>query len=258
MSAAGALYRTQSAMLAWLLHGDTGIAAGIHTPSRHGENASARLRIYADAYRLRLVEVLGNDFPTTRAAVGDAAFEALALAYLAAHPSTQPSARHFGHAFAGWLARQDDVPPGLHPLAGFEWLQGEAFDAADREPLGIADIAAVPPEAWPTLQFRWHPSLRLIALAGNAPSQVEACARGTPVPAWRDVTASTWLLWRRDHEVHWRQLDADEASVLRALGDGSHFGQLCGQLNDRHGDAGALRAASLLKRWLVDGLLTTH
>jgi hypothetical protein len=47
-----------------------------------GADAAQRLRIYADAYRLRLVEVLGNDFPVTRDALGEEAFAGFAERYL--------------------------------------------------------------------------------------------------------------------------------------------------------------------------------
>ena len=104
MNAVHRLQCRQSAMLAWLLHGDAGIAGAIDTTRLNAGSGHDRLRIYADAYRLRLADVLGQDYPATKAMLGDARFDALADAYLRAHPSTRPSVRHFGHAFADWLA----------------------------------------------------------------------------------------------------------------------------------------------------------
>ena len=63
------------------------------------------------------------------------------------------------------------------------------------------------------------------------------------------------LLWRSDGDVQWRRLDDDEALALRAVESDETFAQMCERMNDLHGDDGALRAASLLKRWLADGLL---
>ena len=68
-----ALAATQAAMQAWLLQGEPGIAMSVD-----GDAAAQRLRIYADAYRLRLLEVLGNDFPICKTVLGDEAFDALA------------------------------------------------------------------------------------------------------------------------------------------------------------------------------------
>lgn len=243
------LAATQAAMQGWLLHGDPGIAARID-----GGDAPHRLRIYADAYRLRLLEVLGNDFPATKAVLGDEAFDALALDYLHGHPSTRPSARHFGHAFADWLEARRGLPHALHELARFEWTQGEAFDAADAPTLGIDHIAALPAEAWPALRLHLHPAVRLLASACNAADIAEALASGSAPAELRTEPASDLLLWRRDGDVQWRRLDADEAMALRAIAAGDAFARLCERLDTPHAD-GALRAASLLKRWLADGLL---
>ena len=245
-----ALATIQASMQGWLLHGDPAIAACVD-----GDAAAHRMRIYADAYRLRLVEVLGNDFPVAKAVLGEAAFDALALEYLHAHPSTRPSVRHFGHAYADWLQTRPDTPCATHELARFEWTQGECFDAADAPALAIDDVAAWPADAWPTLRLQLHPATRLLALASNAADIVEAHAVGTRLPELRTAAASVFLLWRSDGDVQWRRLDDDEALALRAVESDETFAQMCERMNDLHGDDGALRAASLLKRWLADGLL---
>ena len=247
-----ALAASQAAMHGWLLHGDPAIGASVQGPQ-----VEQRLRIYSDAYRLRLLEVLGNDFPVTKALLGEDGFDAVALDYLDAHPSTHPSLRHFGHAFADWLRQHARRPRGLHALARFEWTQGLVFDAADADALTFDAIASLPAYAWPSLRLHLQPPVRMLALPCNAPALVDAHARGEPLPALRDAPAADWLLWRRDGDVHWRRLDADEADLLQAITDGECFGLLCERASARHPDDGPLRAASLLKRWLTDGLLAT-
>lgn len=254
MSAVPTLQSRQSAMQAWLLHGDAGIAGAIDTTRLHAELHEDRLRIYADAYRLRMADVLGQDYPVTRAVLGDARFDALADAYLRAHPSTQPSVRHFGDAFAAWLSARRDAPRALHELARFEWRQGEVFDAADDGALGFDAIAALPAQSWPALQLKLHPATRLLALRTNAADVVDAHARGLPLPRLRDRATTHWLLWRNAGDVHWRRLDLDEAEALQAVQCGDTFARLCERSHARHADD-ALRAASLLKRWLADGVL---
>lgn len=227
-----------------ILRGDGAIFARVR-----GADAGQRLRIYADAYRLRLAEVLGNDFPATREALGEDAFEGVAERYLRAHPSTRPSVRHFGSAFADWLEAQADAPSGLHELARFEWLLAAAFDAEDARALDADAVAALAPESWPRLRLRLHPATRLLDTA--------RLAAVAGAPACIDVDApARWLLWRdADGDVQWRQLEDDEAEALHAAAADADFGAVCELLAARHGDAGPLRAASLLKRWLADGLL---
>ena len=254
MNALRTLQSRQSGMQAWLLHGDAGIAGAIDTTRLHAETRDDRLRIYADAYRLRLADVLGQDYPATKAVIGDARFDALADAYLRAHPSTRPSVRHFGHAFAEWLASRREVPRTISDLARFEWQQGEVFDAADDGALGFDAIATLPAQSWPALQLKLHPATRLLALRTNAADVVDAHARGLPLPRLRNGAIRHWLLWRADGNVHWRRLDDDEADGLQGVQSGDTFAALCQRLNAPHVD-GALRAASLLKRWLADGVL---
>lgn len=254
MNAVHRLQCRQSAMQAWLLHGDAGIAGAIDTTRLNAGSGHDRLRIYADAYRLRLADVLGQDYPATKAMLSDARFDALADAYLRAHPSTRPSVRHFGHAFADWLASRRDVPRNISDLARFEWQQGEAFDAMDAPALELDAIAALPAQAWATLRLRLHPATRMLALRTNAADMVDAHARGLPLPRLRDRATTHWLLWRSAGDVHWRRLDLDEAEALQAVQCDDTFARLCERLHARHAD-GALRAASLLKRWLADGVL---
>lgn len=239
-----AMAATQAAFAGWLLHGDDALAAHVA-----GDLANERMRVYADAYRLRLCDVLGNDFPDVRAVVGDGAFAALAGRYLRVHPSQSPSLRHFGARFADWLLLQDELRTGLHELARFEWLQGEAFDAAHAPALGIEDIARLPAQAWPTLRLRAQPSLRQLETRWLVPGETAPLLADLPMPMH-------WLLWRdADGDVHWRVPDADEADALRCVRDGTDFGGVCERRSLHHGGDGALRAASLLKRWLADGLL---
>lgn len=248
-----ALAATQAAMHGWLLQGDPAIAARVQGP--HVEH---RLRIHADAYRLRMLEVLGNDFPVTNAVLGEDGFDAVAIQYIDSHPSTHPSLRHYGRAFADWLRPRGLRPRTLHQLARFEWMQGEVFDAADADPLAIEDVASLPADAWPLLRLHLQPSVRMLSLACNAPALVEAHAREHALPALRGTPTAEWLLRRHDGDVHWRRLDADEAALLHAVADGKCFAQLCELASRFHSDDGPLRAASLLKRWLADGLLATH
>lgn len=240
-----ALAATQAAFAGWVLRGEGGLA-----PRIAGDRTEDRLRIYADAYRLRLAGVLGDDFPRTRAVLGDEVFATLAGGYLRAHPSRQPSVRHFGAAFADWLGLQADLPPGLHELARFEWRQGECFDAAEARSLHINDVARLPAAGWPQLPLRLRPCVRLLS------TRWLAVRDGAPAPADAEAPAC-WLLWRSGFEVHWRCLDADEAEALGAAQAGVAFGALCERLARHHGEAGAARAAALLKRWLADGLLAS-
>ena len=51
----------------------------------------------------------------------------------------------------------------LPDVARLEWAWHRAFHAADRAPLALERLAAVPPERYGQVRFRLHPSAQFIA-----------------------------------------------------------------------------------------------
>ena len=222
-------------------------------------SAEERIQVYVDGYRLRLLEILQDNFTGLDGLLGDEQFDALGRAYIEAHPSTHPSVRWFSRNLAAFL--RDSEPYSAHPylaeMAAFEWAQGLVFDATDRPPLDMQALAAVPPESWGEVRFGLHPSLQRLDLDWNVPKIWQALdAEETPPEAASDGTLA-WLLWRQELTTRWRSLTPDEAWMLDAARQGGRFGALCEGLCQWHApEAVALQAASYLKLWLNDGLVT--
>ena len=222
-------------------------------------SAEERMLVYAEAIRLRFLEVLGEDYPGLHGLVGDDEFRTLGLAYAAAHPSRHPSIRWFGRRLPGFL--RSSAPWRNHPVLGemarFEWAKSELLDAADSPVIAVEDIAAIAPERWAVMRPRLKPAVRRLALEWNAPSLWNALDRGDapppPAPAERPVD---WLLWREDMRIRWRSIEPDEAWALRRCAEGESFGAICTGLCEWVGeDAAAFRAATCLKQWAADGVL---
>lgn len=222
-------------------------------------DAATRLAIYANAYRARLVEVLGGDFDALRALLGAEAFDAAARAFIAARPSGFANLRWYGGELAGFLARARPWKrrPVLAELAAFDWALGLAFDALDAEAMRVDAVARLPAAAWPNMKLRLHPSVRLLALWTNAPDIWRAARDGRPLPrASRRKQSRTWLVWRKALTPFYRALEEDEAWALGAASKRRSFGVLCEGLRRHVGDAhAARRAAQLLKGWLAEGLV---
>ncbi|HKB82669.1 MAG TPA: DNA-binding domain-containing protein, partial [Burkholderiales bacterium] len=221
------------------------------------EIRTARMAIYRDAYRLRLIEVLGTDYEILHDYLGDEQFNTLASDYIAAHPSTFRNVRWFGGKLAEFLGRSPRFAehPELAELAQFEWSLGRAFDSPDEDAVRFEEVAAVPPEAWPDLRFRPHPSLRTIPLRTNAVaiwkeigSEGGSCAPETlPEPV-------TWAIWRKQHSPFFRSLENDEAWALKALHSQASFGELCAGLCEWVAEEeAAARAAGMLRGWVDEG-----
>ncbi|MGA9341148.1 MAG: DNA-binding domain-containing protein [Rhodanobacteraceae bacterium] len=243
-----------------VLHGDESVRPWI--AGQLDIAPDTRLRIYSDAYLLRLTEVLENDFSATLAWLGTESFAQHARAYIAAYPSSHPNVRWFGRHFAGLLREREPDQPLLAELAEFEWTKGEVFDAADRELATVEIMATLLPEVWPSLRFTLHPSVRQLRLAGNVPELWSALTSEPPQPVDPEIEAPVpWLLWRQALDVHWRSLDAGESSALQDASAGADFAKICERLHasvdDIDEQEASLRVAGMLKRWLVDGLISS-
>lgn len=226
-----------------------------------GRAGSARqLSAYAHAYAARLQEVLAGDYPAVHAALGSERFEALAEQYLHACPSRFFSLRDFGRDLPGFIAARADhgMPPWMAELARFEWTLGLAFDAADAPLATVSDMAAIAPGRWPALRFEPHPSVHCLELAWNTVSLRDALVRDAAgdVAALADEPVC-WLVWRHEFRTQFRSLAPDESALLAALLAGDCFGDLCAALAESQpADEVPLRAATLLKTWLDQGLIS--
>lgn len=222
-------------------------------------SAAQRLDIYAEAYRQRLVEALGKNFPGLAAWLGEQAFDRLGVAYLDRHPSTHFSIRYFGHNLSRFLATDARYRerPALAEMAAFEWALADAFDAADGPCLGIDDLAVIPPAQWPALRLRTRQSVRRLALRWNVPSIWQAIdRREAPPPARVEETAMAWVIWRQDLKTWFRSLAVHEAWALDAAMAGESFAAICEGLCEWvAAEQVAAEAAGLLKRWISDGMI---
>ncbi|MGH8500973.1 MAG: DNA-binding domain-containing protein [Gammaproteobacteria bacterium] len=251
------LVRLQEDFHAYLLYGEPRVTAWVTGTAR--ASAEERLAVYGHAYRLRLLEALEGDFLGLKTLLGDPEFERLGRAYIDAHPSGHPSLRWFGKYLSAFLERTPPyaAQPVLAEMAAFEWAQGEVFDAEDDAALGVEDIAALPPDAWPAMRLEFHPSVRRLNLDWNAPSIWQAVnKKETPPAPTQSESVIPWLLWRSQLEIRWRSLAADEAWAIDACAQGHDFSEVCAGLCEwlEASDA-ALHAAVMLKRWAIDGLV---
>ncbi len=223
------------------------------------------LRIYRHAYRARLIAALRDNFGTLPRAMGDEAFDALASAYVDKHPSRQPSIRWFGDQLAEFMSAHDELVP--HPafidLARMEWALRGAFDAADAPLLSRETLAALPADAWPTLQLRLHPTVQMLQLdwavepAWKALQDPEGNDSDEPDLPEPQALPHTLLVWRPVLDTRWRSAEsALEAVLLDALAHGEPFGVLCERAAQAVGEAAAVASVvTALQQWVAEGLL---
>ncbi len=220
---------------------------------------ATRLGIYADAYRLRLIEVLATDFSKLQALAGDDLFDRLCRAYIDAHPSEHFSVRYFGRYLAEFLAVTPPYreTPVLSEMAALEWALSLAFDAADDPVVTVDDVASLDPGMWPQLRLGFHASVQRLQCAWNTTELWSALDQGAdPISQQALSQPEPWLVWRRELQCYFRALPQDEVRVLDAARGGACFAELCEVIAERVAEEQiALTAAGHLKAWVRGGLI---
>jgi hypothetical protein len=222
--------------------------------------AKQRIGIYADAYRLRLIECLKDSYSALHTLLGDDEFDRLCRSYIDTHTPHHYSVRWYGDRLAEYLG--GTAPYCEHPylaeLADFEWNLMEAFDERDVPPVTVEDMAAIPADQWPQLTFALHPSLRRLDLAWNVAAIRNATDEDRdPSAPQQGSQPVPWVIWRRQLRQFYRSLAADEAWMLDQAQGGENFAVLCaGLCRWKNESEVAVHAAGLLKQWINDGLIT--
>jgi hypothetical protein len=251
------LHELQQQFQSYLLHRDERVVRRIEGTPR-ADNRT-RLGIYADAYRLRLLEVLRTDFPALHTLAGDTEFERIGRAYIEAHPSEHFSVRYFGRQLSAFLAGDARFrnTPVFAEMAAFEWALGLSFDAADSDSVSVEAVGAIPGESWPGMRLRLHPSVQRLDLRWNAPELWNAIhEEQAPQPPVAADHPQAWVIWRSGLQSYFRSATVDEAWALDALGEGQCFAELCAGLCEWIDEARvAAHAAQLMRRWVTDGLI---
>lgn len=184
-----------------------------------------RLAVYANAYRRRLVEALASVFERCARLLGEADFDALALAYVDAHPPRHRSLGRYGVDFPEWLRSRGPEWATAAGVATIDAGLRRAFDAADADPVGRDRLLALPATAWAGLRFDWVPAL--------ATGIVEAAA----IERWReperrgdaaaDATTTALAFWRREGQTFFRSMANSEALLLARLRGGATLAEAC-------------------------------
>lgn len=210
------------------------------------QTSIARLEVYSNAYKGRLIEVLLGEYPALVHALGEEAFVGLASLYLEHHPPTSYTLAELGRHFPEHLARtrppkdhENDLPDWadfLIDLARLERIYSEIFDGPGIENLPSlkADVLReISPDQWADTRLVPAPCLRLASF------RFPVHAYATAVRQQRDpdeiVAEITHLaIHRRDYIVRRVELSESEFQLVSSLVAGRTIGQALEELIAAH------------------------
>lgn len=178
--------------------------------------------VYRNNSVMALIGALAERFPVTLQLVGEEFFRAMARSYAGAHRPRTPLLMHYGDDFPDFIARfaPAETVPYLPDVARLEFAVGEAYHAADAEPLDLRVFAATTPAALLECRLTLHPSTRILRsaypvadiwLAHQGAGRMEPPARWDP----QDV-----LIVRPQADVDVGTLAPGQHAFLGAILDG--------------------------------------
>lgn len=185
-----------------------------------------RLEIYANHFRLSLIEALATTFPVVRTLLGEACFASCAGQFARRHPPRSPCLFEYGARLPAFLAAQPQLGglPWLADVARLEWALNEAHHAPDLPSPrnGLARLAGV---AVDRVVVTLAPSVRCVASRWPIDQIWRAHEDGEPAGpvALEDRGAALVVLRTDDDAVGWLPLPRAEFAFVRLLGRGQRL-----------------------------------
>lgn len=227
-----------------------------------GFTAENRLKVYHDAYRLRLMEILKLDFPKTYQLLGEENFETAFITYLSQHPSTHFSVRYFGASFSHFL--KQTAPYKNHVLfsemAQFEWLVAYTLDAKDAPVLTTKMLSQLPPEQWAHQRFSLHPSVVSAYFTLDTPQIWQALENEAPPRLPIQLpTPVRWIFWRTGTRSYFQSCKHYESVLLDNLASQKTFSSICEALLDLLPEESIPQVvAQTLYKWVDATMIAAH
>ena len=204
------------------------------TRGRRGAPDTRRFSVYRNNVAVGLIGAIEARFPICRRILGEAAFRALARAFVRAHQPRSPVIIAYGGEFPDFLASQDVARdlPFLADLAQLENAWVEAYHAADAAAATLADLATLAPEKLAKARAVFHPAARLLPFATPAASVWAAHQDGAEPAAPSPTRAEDVLVSRPESEVLVRKLPPGGYAFAACLSNGATFAEAAAALAD--------------------------
>ena len=187
------------------------------------DEAAQRFAVYRNNVTVSLNDALALRFPVIERLVGPDFFRAMARDYAQTHRPRSPVLISWGESFPDFLATFPPLAayPYMSDVARIEVARGQAYHAADADPLPPADLAAAATDP-ESLYLHLHPSVQVLRLGQPAVSIWAANQAGAPPLALAGTRPEIALVWRNSwFDVPVAAIGPGDAAMIEALLSGS-------------------------------------
>jgi hypothetical protein len=194
----------------------------------HNSAAPARrFAVYRNNVLVGLANALRNRFPAVEKIVGQEFFTAMARVFVRERPPGSPVLAAYGDDFPAFISAFEPARelPYLADVARLEAARTRAYHAADAQPLGADNFAALDSRVIGEIRIEMHPSTEIVR-SSHPIVTIWAMNSGeqelAPIANWRGEDA---LVVRPHLKVLVRALPAGGAAFLLALAAGRRLGE---------------------------------
>ena len=220
------------------------------------------LKVYRDAYWVRLLKVLRETYPTLCRTLGIRHFSDLLIDYLKVYPPSEPDIKLAGQHLASFFLNSVQFAELLVPIealsdiASVEWAKYDASDDFENtHKITVETLAKLPTEAWSGAIIEFVPGLRIVKSNWSINSIFDPTSNALDLKNLYPEK-SAYLIRKDCNEVKTSQAHSNECSLLEYLREGIPFEEalhisLDGQLESED----ITRGVTWLSTWCAEGLI---
>lgn len=249
------LREIQQQFMGYLLEDDKKIVENVS--AKDAEFIQERLAIYGDAYRLRLIDILRDEYLACACFFGEERFSTLLYNYIDAYPSKSFSVRFLGEHLSEYFVKCNEHF--ASELAAFEWMMSLTGDALDSHYFNRDDLNNMPHDQWAYLQFSIHPAVFILPCYWNVVDYWGAVTNELEaISPQKNASPTTWMIWRnKAYESFYRPLNQAQRILFQAIKNQQNFGTICEVLCENLPEEEVAEfALRNILRWIDDGVLS--
>jgi hypothetical protein len=215
--------------------------------------AKSQLAVYINAYRFRLFDVVAEDYPVLKHAMGNKKFTTLIDDFVNNETSDNFNIGRYALKLPAFLANHQHHNPFFMELCELETAISQLADADETEVLEQQQLEGMTPEI--LMQSCLYPRKALNLFAFNYPlNNYYRAVKDEESPKTPAPEKSSMVVFRHE-DVIWRMdLDEMEYKLLTELFSGKNIGEALENLDE----SVAGKLFEYFSRWIRNGLLAKH
>jgi uncharacterized protein (UPF0276 family) len=219
--------------------------------------AAMQVDVYRHAYRARLQEVTGEDYPVLEQHLGTERFQQLLQDFIACTPSVHYNIARYSAGLPAFVARSLPDDPLAQELAVLEDTLCQLHDAQESEALTPEHLAGLTEQDLAQSALLPRSASRLLVFSHPLDAYYTALREGRHPP--RPEPSPSHLLVFRHDDVVWRMpLETNEYQLLQTLAEGTPVAEATARLVALASDIEDALQSDIgrwFSRWIRNGVL---